>query len=130
MISLRIALPSKVVFEGNIRKVSVDAAYGSFTLLPRHIDFVMVLVPGILLFDTADEEPEEVFYAIDEGILIKQGRNIQISTRNAVRSDDLEHLHEAVESHFKVLDDQEKRARTALARMEADFVSRYLEIED
>ena len=130
MMSLRIVLPSEVVYEGDVRKVSVDAVYGSFTLLPRHIDFVMVLVPGIMYFHTADEEPQEVFFAIDEGILVKRGRTVQISTRNAVRSDDLEHLHQAIEDHFKVLDEQERRARTALTRMEADFVSRYLEIED
>jgi F-type H+-transporting ATPase subunit epsilon len=126
--NLKIALPTRLLYDGEVSKVSGEAANGSFTLLPRHIDFATALVPGILFFDTPGEEAEEVFYAVDEGILVKCGPNVLISTRNAVRSADLASLHRTVREHFETLDEQERRARSALVRLEADFVRRYLEL--
>ena len=125
---LKIALPTRLLYEGEVRKISAEATNGSFTLLPRHIDFVTVLVPGILFFDTAGEEAEEVFFAVNEGILVKFGPNVLISTRNAVRGADLASLNRTVRAHFETLDEQERRARSALVRLEADFVRRYLEL--
>jgi F-type H+-transporting ATPase subunit epsilon len=126
--NLKIALPTRLLFDGEVSKVSGEAANGSFTLLPRHIDFATALVPGILFFDTLGEETEEIFYAVDEGILVKCGPDVLISTRNAVRSGDLASLHRTVREHFETLDEQERRARSALIRLEADFVRRYLEL--
>jgi F-type H+-transporting ATPase subunit epsilon len=125
---LKIALPTRLLYEGQVRKVSAEAVNGSFTLLPRHIDFVTALVPGILFFDTAGQETKEVFFAVDEGILVKCGSDVLISTRNAVRGADLESLHRTIREHFETLDEQERRARSALVRLEADFVRRYLEM--
>ena len=127
---LKIALPTRLLYDGEVRKVSAEAANGSFTLLPRHIDSVTALVPGILFFDTAGEEAEEVFFAVDEGILVKCGPDVLVSTRNAVGSADLSSLHRTVREHFETLNDQERRARSALVRLEADFVRRYLELGD
>jgi F-type H+-transporting ATPase subunit epsilon len=127
-VRLKIALPTRLLYDGHVRKVSGEAADGSFTLLPRHIDFVTALVPGILFFDTAGEEGEEIFFAVDEGILVKCGPDVLVSTRNAVRSADLESLHHTVHEHFEVLDEQERKARSALVQLEADFVRRYLEL--
>jgi len=125
---LKIALPTRLLYEGEVRKVSAEATNGSFTLLPRHIDLVTDLVPGILSFDTAGEKAKEVFFAVDEGILVKCGPAVLISTRNAVRSTDLQSLHHTIHEHFEVLDEQERRVRSALVRLEADFVRRYLEL--
>jgi F-type H+-transporting ATPase subunit epsilon len=125
---LKIALPTRLLYNGEIRKVSGEAVNGSFTLLPRHIDFVTALVPGILYFDTSGETTDEVFYAVDEGILVKCGSEVLVATRNAARSVDLASLHRTVREHFEMLDGQERRARSALVRLEADFVRRYLEL--
>lgn len=129
MIRLMIAVPTGLVYDGRVRKLSAEAPNGSFTILPRHIDYVTTLVPGILFFETDEEESREIFFAVDEGILVKQGEEVQVSTRNAVRGTDLETLHETVHQHFENLDERERQARSVLARMEADFVRRYLESE-
>jgi F-type H+-transporting ATPase subunit epsilon len=126
---LRIALPTGLLYNGEIRKVSAEAVNGAFMMLPRHIDFVTVLVPCILFFETAEEKSEEIFFAVDKSILVKRGPDVLVSTRNAVRSKDLASLRNTVHEHFEVLDEQERRARSALARMEADFVRRFLELE-
>jgi F-type H+-transporting ATPase subunit epsilon len=125
---LKIVLPTKLLYKGEVSKVSAEALNGSFTMLPQHIDFVTALVPGILFFETAEEDREEIFFAVDKGILVKCGPNVLVSTRNAVRSADLGSLHRTIQEHFVVLDEQERRARSALVRLEADFVRRYLEI--
>lgn len=45
-----------------------------------------------------------------------------VSARNAIRAPDLEGLEKVVEEQYKVIDDREKAARTASARLEADLV--------
>ncbi|MBN1312328.1 MAG: F0F1 ATP synthase subunit epsilon [Anaerolineae bacterium] len=127
--NLKISLPTGLLYEGQVRKVSAEAANGSFMMLPRHIDFVTYLIPGILFFDTAGEEPEEIFFAVDEGILVKRGPDVWVSTRNAVRSTDLKALHRTINEHFEVLNQHERLARSVLSRMEADFMRRFLELE-
>lgn len=126
---LKIALPTGLLYDGEIRKVSAEAVNGAFTMLPRHIDFVTSLVPCILFFETGGEHSREVFFAVDKSILVKRGPDVLVSTRNAVRSDDLESLRRTVHEHFEVMDEHERRARSALARMEADFVRRFIELE-
>ena len=126
---IKIALPTGLLYEGEIRKVSAEAVNGAFTMLPRHIDFVTSLVPSILFFETAGDRREEIFFAVDKSILVKRGPDVLVSTRNAVRSQDLESLRRTVDEHFSVLDERERRARSALARMEADFVRRFVEME-
>ncbi len=52
-----------------------------------------------------------------------------VSVRNAVYSPDLETLQQTVEEQFRVLDEQEKKTRTAVARLEASLVRRFVELE-
>ncbi|MEJ2012391.1 MAG: F0F1 ATP synthase subunit epsilon [Anaerolineales bacterium] len=125
---LKIALPTRIVYDGEVSKLSAEAINGSFTLLPHHIDFVTALVPGILYFDTAGEKNEEIFFAVDEGIMVKRGADVFVSSRNAVCSDDLETLHSTIHDHFEVLNERERKARSALVHLEADFIRRYLKM--
>ncbi|MFZ3382754.1 MAG: F0F1 ATP synthase subunit epsilon [Candidatus Methanoperedens sp.] len=123
---LKIMLPTRVFIDREVTKVVAEAQNGSFCILPKHIDFVSALVPGILLFESNNEEE---FLAIDEGILVKWGSDVLVSTRNAVRSKDLGQLKQTVEEEFRILDDREKKSRSVIARLEADFAKRILELE-
>jgi F-type H+-transporting ATPase subunit epsilon len=126
--NLKILLPSKVLIEEKVIKVIAEAQNGYFCLLPRHIDFVTTLVPGILSYQS--EKGEEIFLAVDEGVLIKFGQEVLVSTRNAIRSPDLDQLKRTVEKEFKTLDEHEKVARSAVAKIEANFIRRFLEIQE
>jgi len=121
-----ILLPAEVFFDREVAKVVAEAGNGSFCLLPRHVDFVAALVPGLLRIFAADGTEE--FYAVDEGILVKNKDDITVSTRSAVRVPDLGQARRVVEEKFKALDDREKSARTAAARLEADLVRRFMEL--
>jgi F-type H+-transporting ATPase subunit epsilon len=125
--NLKVLLPAEVLVNEDVAKVTAEAHNGSFCLLPKHVDFVAALVPGILSFETAGGR--EAFVAVDEGILVKCGEEVMVSTRNAIRGPDLGQLRRTVEERFKVLDDREKTARSAMVKIEAGFVRRFLEIQ-
>ena len=124
---LRVLLPIEVLIEEEVTKVIAEAHNGFFCLLPRHVDFIAALVPGIMSFETTGGREE--FLAVDEGILIKCGQEVTVSTRNAMRGPDLGQLKRTVVERFKALDEREKTARSAMARIEAGFVRRFLEIQ-
>lgn len=125
---LRVLLPTEIFIDEAVIKVSAEAENGSFCLLPRHIDFVAALVPGLLSFVSAANNKEE-FLAIDEGILVKCGPQVMVSTRNAVLGPDLGTLKKTIEERFRVLDEREKMARSAVLKLEADLVRRFVEME-
>jgi F-type H+-transporting ATPase subunit epsilon len=124
---LKVFLPTEIIVDEEVAKVVAEAGNGFFCMLQRHVDFVAALVPGLLSFETP--EGKEVFLAVDEGILVKCKEDVLVSTRNAIRGPDLGELRKAVEEQFKVLDNREKMARSAVAKIEASFVRRFLEIQ-
>jgi F-type H+-transporting ATPase subunit epsilon len=123
---LKVLLPTEILIDEEARKVTAEAENGHFCLLDRHVDFVAALVPGILAFESAAGKEE--FVAIDEGILVKYGEEVLVSTRNAARGAELGALTRRVEEEFRVLDEREKMARSAAAKIEADLVRRFIEL--
>jgi F-type H+-transporting ATPase subunit epsilon len=126
---LRVLLPTEVLVDEEVDKVIAEAENGSFCLLPRHIDFVAALVPGLLSYVKAGTGAEE-FLAVDEGILVKCGAQVEVSTRQGLRGPELGTLKATVEKTFKVLTEQEKRARSAMANLEANFIRRFLKVKE
>ena len=86
-----------------------------------------IMVPGI--FYTLTEEDQEVYLAINEGILLKTGKDVTLATRNAVKGESLGSLKRQVEEDFKKINQQDRKARQALQKLEADFVRRFLDLE-
>jgi F-type H+-transporting ATPase subunit epsilon len=125
-VRLKILLPTKILINEEVVKIIAEAENGSFCLLPRHIDFVAGLVPGILSFTSVDEE--EKFLALDEGILVKRGPEVLVSTRNAALGPDLGKLRQMIRKQYQELDEHEKVVQAAMARLEADLVRRFIEL--
>ena len=115
----------KVLIDKEVTKVVAEAENGSFGILPKHIDFVAALAPGILSFDSAEGEE---FLAIDEGVLVKCASDVRVSTRNAVQSKDLGKLKQTVEQDFRNLDERERKTRSILAKLEIDFAKRFIKM--
>jgi F-type H+-transporting ATPase subunit epsilon len=120
---LKILLPAEVFLEEEVMQLTAEAENGFFTILPRHIDFVAALVPGIFSYITLDDD--EYFIALDEGVLVKQGEQVLISATRAIPGDDLEELEDTVRNELMVLGENEKKARTVMARLEADTLRRF-----
>ena len=127
MMDLRILLPEKTYWQGKVKKIVGEAINGFFCLLPRHVDFVTIMTPGI--FFAVTENKEEFYLAINEGILIKANDQVTLSTRGAIKGDNLGDLKKEVEENFLKVNEQEKGARSALQKLEADFVRRFLDLE-
>lgn len=125
--NLKILLPTHILLEKAVVKVIAEAQNGSFCIKPRHVDFVSALVPGLLIY--FDEMDQEVFVAVDEGILVKCGDEILVSTRHAVVGKNLQSLKKRVASDFRKLDEHERLARTALSRLEAGMVRHFIDLE-
>lgn len=125
---LRVLLPTEIFIDEVVSKVSAEAENGAFCLLPRHVDFVAALVPGLLSFVSTASGKEE-FLAVDEGILVKCGAQVLVSTRNAVLGPDLGTLKKTIDERFRVLDERERMARSAVLKLEADLVRRFVEME-
>ena len=124
--TVKVILPSVILLKQETVKVVAEAQNGSFCLLPRHVDFVAALVPGILTLTSQDGE--ETFLAVDEGILVKRGPEVLISSGNAVRGR-LGELRQAVREQFHELNESEQQARLALDRLEASLVRQVFEWE-
>lgn len=123
---LEVMVPSRVVVRDDAASVVAEGAEGSFGLLPRHVDYVSALVPGILTYRREEDGAERIL-ALDHGTLVKAGSEVLVSVRDAVEGDDLESLRETVERRFRTLDRREREARSALATLEARFIRRFLE---
>lgn len=124
---LKLLLPSEVLFDQPVGKIIAKGWNGSFCLEPQHIDFVSELIPGVL--EIVAEDGRQIYFAVDYGALVKCAQQVWISTHNAVKGDNLETLKETVRQRFLTLDENERIARSALARLEAGVVRRFTQME-
>jgi len=123
-LKLKVFLPTEIFMDIDVVKVVGESPSGSFAILPRHVDIATALVPGIVAcFPSGNLE---LLMAVNGGILIKQGENLSIATRMAVKGE-LGSLRNTVEKFVSDVDEKERKARTAVARMEADLVRRFVE---
>jgi F-type H+-transporting ATPase subunit epsilon len=123
---LKILLPYKIFADRqDVLRIVAVSHEGSFGLLPRRLDCVAPLSAGILVFET--EAEGEVYIAVDEGVLVKTGADVLVSVRNAIGGMGLGKLREAVEEEFLLLDEQEQKVRSVLAKMESGFIRRLAE---
>lgn len=124
---LKVFLPMRVLIDQEVTKVVAEAENGSFGILPKHVDFVATLTPGIFTFESGGDEE---FMAIDEGVLVKCGTEVMVSTRKAVRSRNLGELKRTVQEEFGTLNESERKTRSILAKLEADFTMGFLKMRE
>jgi len=122
--NLKILLPFGIfAAKAGVKKLIVETPTGSFGFLPRRLDCVTALIPGVLVYETETEG--EIFTAVDEGILVKAGADVLISVRRAVDGSDLARLRETVKREYLTLDDNEKSVRIVMAKLETGFLHRF-----
>lgn len=123
---LKVLLPSEVFLDADVTKVVAEAENGFFCLMPQHVDFTAALVPSVFSYTASDGG--EHYLAVDVGTLVKKGGEILVSTRNAFLSPELGHLKDVVIRQFEEIDEREKKARAAAARLEIDLLRRFMEL--
>jgi F-type H+-transporting ATPase subunit epsilon len=123
---LKVLLPAEIFLTEEVTKVVAEAENGFFCLMSQHVDFTTALVPGVFSFTTPSGEDH--YCAVDIGTLVKKGADVFVSTRSAFRGPELGQLKEVVIAQFKEIDEREKKARTAAARLEVDLLRRFMEL--
>jgi len=124
LMNLKILLPFRIFAEQNaVTRIVAETREGSFGLLPQRLDCVAALEPGILIYENEGEG--ERYVALDEGVLVKSGRTVLISVRNAIAGTDLRQLREEVEREFLNLDEDEQNLRSVMTKLESSFVRRF-----
>ncbi|HSF10324.1 MAG TPA: F0F1 ATP synthase subunit epsilon [Nitrospirales bacterium] len=124
LMTLKILLPFRIFAEQHaVTRIVAGTREGAFGILPQRLDCVAALEPGILIYETNGDD--EQYVALDEGVLVKNGREVLVSVRNAIAGTDLHQLREAVEREFLTLDEHEQSLRSVMAKLESSFVRRF-----
>ncbi|WP_299788448.1 ATPase [uncultured Marivita sp.] len=124
--TVTLRLPTRTLFEGRAERLTAVAPNGAFGIWPNHSDFVTGLVPSVMTLRLADGS--EAIFGIDEGLLVKKGHSVAAAVLRGVQGDELGGLWETVRTNFVRLDEEERQARAALSRLEADMVRRFAEL--
>ncbi|QDT97163.1 F0F1 ATP synthase subunit epsilon [Gimesia aquarii] len=122
--NLKVLLPTEIFINQPVTKIIAEAENGSFCLLPKHVDFVSALLPGILTY--VDERQCEYFLGVGGGILTKTGSEVRVSTIYAVQGEDLGTLRQKVIKQFEIMNERERLARSAIAKLEADILRHFV----
>ena len=127
--NLKVSLPFQTFVEQTgVTRLVAETRDGSFGILPRRLDCVAALVPGILIYKT--EADGEVFLAVDEGVLVKTGPDVFVSVRRAMTGTDLRQLRDKVTQEFLALDEQNQSVRNVLAKLETGFLRRFADFQN
>lgn len=122
--NLKILLPYRVFTEqSEVLRIVAESQDGWFGLLPRRLDCITALTPGILIYETV--AAGEVTVAVDAGVLVKNGRDVLVSVRRALAGKDLGQLRDLVNQEFLALDAQEKDVNRVMAKLESGFIRRF-----
>jgi F-type H+-transporting ATPase subunit epsilon len=120
---LKVLLPYGIFTDQQgVARIVAETRDGSCGLLPRRLDCVAALVPGILVYQ-CDSQPE-TYVAVDEGVLVKAGQEVLISVRRAVGGTDLAQLRTAVARDFLVHNAEQESLRSSLVKIDSSLISR------
>lgn len=121
--NLKILLPFRVFDQPTeVQRIVAETREGSFGILPQRLDCVAALVPSILTYETVAEG--EIYVAIDQGLLVKTGRDVFVSVRRAIRGADLAQLRDSVEKEFLTLNESEMAVRSTMNKLEFGLMRR------
>ena len=119
---LRIATPLAVVVDvADVRHVRAEDATGAFGIQPGHTEFVTALSVSVLSYRLPTGSEGHV--AVRGGVLrVSGGTLVEVATREAVTSDDLEALRRALETDLRARAQAEAKARTRATQLNVALV--------
>jgi len=119
--------PTEIVLDEEAAHVTVEDATGSLGIRPGHAPLVTALVPGIVIVRRADGGEE--YAAVNGGVLLVDGRRVEIVSRRAVTGGDLDHLDRTVVAGFERDAADARTNRAAFEKMRAQFMKGVLEFD-
>ena len=115
---LVVTTPTEIAVEQEpVRYVRAEDSSGAFGIEPRHADLLTTL--AICVVRWRDERNLEHYVAVRGGVLrVRDGKVVEIATREAVVNDDLGHLRSQVLSAMIKNLEAEQSARAGALRLE------------
>jgi len=121
---LSLWLPTSVFLTAtDVMRLVVETSHGSFGFLPHRRDCVTALRPGILIYESRSQG--EQFVALDQGVLVKRGSQVNISVRRAIAGKALSELRHEVEQDFRQLSQQEQQLQQVMLKLESGFIHHF-----
>jgi F-type H+-transporting ATPase subunit epsilon len=118
--SLKILAPFQTLLvRDGVKRIVAETRRGFVGLWPHRLDCAAALIPGILTFETVDST--EQYVAVDRGVLLKTGREVRVSVRNAVVGGDLGKLRERVDQQSRTRQASDRQSRELLTKMESEI---------
>jgi F-type H+-transporting ATPase subunit epsilon len=99
---LTIVLPDRIMAEKEVQAVTAQTQHESVELLQRHMDIVLTLSCGLLEY--CDEGGMRWYVAHDDGVLVKDGREVLVSIGRAVQDPDRSRVTEALQEYLTAVD--------------------------
>jgi F-type H+-transporting ATPase subunit epsilon len=126
---LVITTPTATVVNAvDVRYIRAEDSTGAFGIQPGHADFLTSLAISVLIW--RDAARVEHYAAVRGGVLrVREGKSVEVATREAVIGEDLRNLREVVLAQMTSNAEMEKSARVgALGLQQAAIqqIYRYL----
>lgn len=124
VMSLTIQLPSRIFLDQKrVVRIAAESNRGCFSILPRRLDCLAALRPGILVYEL--EKGREFHVAVDKGVLVKSGFEVYVSVHNAIGDVPLEKLASVVQEQLKVTDEQEIALRNSISLLQGSLIGSF-----
>ncbi|MCL2438970.1 MAG: ATPase [Alphaproteobacteria bacterium] len=125
MIELSLITPlEKSVFR-DVAAVEAQGSRGRFAMLPRHIDMTEALGVSILAWRAGGKMK---FAGLDEGVIVKAGSRVSVSSRRVIMGESLSDLKARVKKEFFTDVEEEKKLKSVLSAMEAGLSRLFAEL--
>jgi F-type H+-transporting ATPase subunit epsilon len=108
---LVVTTPATILVNADdVRYVRAEDSTGIFGILPQHADFLTALAISVLIW--RDDAGVEHYAAVRGGVLrVRDGRVVEVATREAVVGEDLGNLREVVLARMNQHAESERAAR-------------------
>ena len=113
---LQIITPAEIILSCPIQKITIEGIDGFRTLLPKHMDFITALKAGIMTYVTLNNQTQYV--ACHQGLCVKNGNTVSISTPWAITSDNVSTLKQHIKQAFQAMEQERKEVGVSMARLE------------
>lgn len=119
------SLNAPIITIDNIASLRAEDKSGHFGIHPGHIDFLTVIDTSVVHWFTADGR--EQYCAVRCGVLrVLSGATITITGREAIVSDNFEHLESVVLMEFRHRDEIERALRTESNQLELQVLRKII----